>query len=92
MRASSGMPDTRAPATSAAELAVQAEAARLASPVPSPCRNVCRMDAASGYCEGCLRTIDEIAGWSSASDEDKRRIWAQLPQRAAWLAGEEASP
>ncbi len=80
------------PALLAAELAVQAETARQASPVPSPCRDVCRMDPTSGYCEGCLRTIEEIAGWSSAGDEDKRRIWAQLPQRAAWLAGEEASP
>ncbi|AQV92445.1 Fe-S oxidoreductase [Cupriavidus necator] len=80
------------PALLAAELAAQAETALQASPVPSPCRNVCRMDPASGYCEGCLRTIEEIAGWSSAGDEDKRRIWAQLPQRAAWLAGEEASP
>jgi predicted Fe-S protein YdhL (DUF1289 family) len=50
------------------------------------------MDPATGYCAGCLRTIEEIAGWSSAGDEDKRRIWAQLPQRAAWLAGEETSP
>ncbi|CAP62805.1 conserved hypothetical protein; putative exported protein [Cupriavidus taiwanensis LMG 19424] len=75
-----------------AELAAQADAAQRASPVPSPCRNVCRMDPATGYCAGCLRTIEEIAGWSSAGDEDKRRIWAQLPQRAAWLAGEETSP
>lgn len=86
------MADMPAPVTSAAEMAAQADAALQGAPVPSPCRNVCRMDAASGYCEGCLRTIEEIAGWSSASDEDKRRIWAQLPQRAAWLAGEEASP
>ncbi|MBF6989082.1 MULTISPECIES: DUF1289 domain-containing protein [Cupriavidus] len=87
------MPEARAAATLAALAAeLAAQAARLESPVPSPCRNVCRMDAASGYCEGCLRTIEEIAGWSSASDEDKRRIWAQLPRRAAWLAGEETPP
>ncbi|QEZ45351.1 DUF1289 domain-containing protein [Cupriavidus oxalaticus] len=87
------MPEARAAATLAALAAeLAAQAARLETPVPSPCRNVCRMDAASGYCEGCLRTIEEIAGWSSASDEDKRRIWAQLPRRAAWLAGEETPP
>ncbi|WP_439684115.1 DUF1289 domain-containing protein [Cupriavidus oxalaticus] len=87
------MPEARTPATLAALAAELTEqGARLATPVPSPCRNVCRMDAASGYCEGCLRTIEEIAGWSSASDEDKRRIWAQLPRRAAWLAGEETPP
>ncbi|WP_427312294.1 DUF1289 domain-containing protein [Cupriavidus sp. H39] len=75
----------------AAELATQADAAQKAAPVPSPCRNVCRMDPSSGYCEGCLRTIEEIAGWSSAGDQDKRRIWAQLPRRAAGLAGGETS-
>ena len=32
--------------------------------VASPCVNVCRMHAGSGWCEGCLRTIDEIAAWS----------------------------
>ncbi len=68
-------PTPIAPALLAAELAAQAETARQASPVPSPCRNICRMDPASGYCEGCLRTIEEIAGWSCAGDEDKRRIW-----------------
>ncbi|NOV27948.1 DUF1289 domain-containing protein [Cupriavidus necator] len=83
---------TRISAALAGELARQADAAVQATPVPSPCRNVCRMDAASGYCEGCLRTIEEIAAWSSAGDDDKRRIWAQLPQRAARLAGEETSP
>lgn len=36
-----------------------------------------------GYCEGCFRTIDEIAGWANRSDEDKRAIWQTLPQRAA---------
>ncbi|NUO88491.1 MAG: DUF1289 domain-containing protein [Cupriavidus sp.] len=84
-------PSPASPASLAAELARQADAAMQATPVPSPCRNVCRMDPASGYCEGCLRTIEEIAGWSSAGDEDKRRIWAQLPRRAAGLAGEETS-
>ena len=34
-----------------------------AGPVPSPCISVCRMDAVTGWCEGCFRTLDEIAGW-----------------------------
>lgn len=53
----------------------------MASSVPSPCISVCRMDARSGWCEGCLRTIDEIAGWSVMDDEQKRRVWKLLPQR-----------
>jgi uncharacterized protein len=49
--------------------------------VLSPCINVCRMDAATGWCEGCLRTIDEIAAWSMLDDEAKREIWVDLGRR-----------
>jgi predicted Fe-S protein YdhL (DUF1289 family) len=49
----------------------------------SPCINVCVMNAASGLCDGCLRTLDEIAAWSCASDEQKRGIWLQISQRRA---------
>ena len=44
------------------------------------------MDARSGWCEGCLRTLDEIAGWSTMDDDAKRRVWKLLPQRRAALA------
>ena len=55
--------------------------------VASPCINVCQMDAATGWCSGCLRSLDEIAGWSGLVDEDKRAICRQLPERrAAWRA------
>jgi uncharacterized protein len=50
--------------------------------VPSPCISVCRMDAATGLCEGCFRTLDEIADWSMASDDVKRALWQTLVQRA----------
>jgi uncharacterized protein len=49
--------------------------------VPSPCISVCRMDAASGLCEGCFRTIEEIAAWSGLDDEGKRAVWARIEQR-----------
>jgi uncharacterized protein len=39
------------------------------------------MDAATGWCEGCLRTLDEIAAWSTMADERKRAVWLQLSQR-----------
>ncbi len=54
---------------------------RGAVPIVSPCINVCRMDAASGWCEGCLRTIDEIAAWGGLEDEARRRVMAQLAER-----------
>lgn len=50
-------------------------------PVPSPCVNVCRMVPATGLCEGCARTIDEIAGWGAMDDEAKRAVWALLRSR-----------
>ena len=49
---------------------------------PSPCISVCRMDAVTGLCEGCFRTLDEVACWGMASDEERRAIWRQLVQRA----------
>lgn len=51
-------------------------------PVPSPCISVCRMDAATGLCEGCFRTLDEIAAWGMASDQDRRAVWKLLVERA----------
>lgn len=54
-------------------------------PVPSPCKNICRMHGPSGYCVGCGRTLDEIALWSVLDDDDKRAVWAVLPQRLAAL-------
>jgi hypothetical protein len=39
------------------------------------------MDAATGWCEGCLRTIDEIAAWSMLGDELRSEIWFDLDQR-----------
>ena len=50
-------------------------------PSPSPCTRICRMDARTGLCEGCLRTIDEIVGWSAMPDDEKRVIWQALGQR-----------
>ena len=41
------------------------------------------MDAASGFCRGCLRTIEEIGAWSRIGDADKRAIWRAIELRAA---------
>jgi len=58
--------------------------------VPSPCINVCRMDASTGWCEGCLRTIDEIAGWSLYDDDEKRAVWDALDSRHAQFVASQA--
>jgi predicted Fe-S protein YdhL (DUF1289 family) len=50
------------------------------SPV-SPCLGICLMDPRTRTCRGCLRTIEEIAGWYNASNAEKRAILARLAAR-----------
>ena len=49
--------------------------------VESPCIKICTLDARSGLCLGCGRTIDEIAQWTTMSAEERRRVMAELPVR-----------
>ena len=49
--------------------------------VTSPCVDVCEIDAASGWCAGCMRTLDEIAAWGSLDALARRAVWKQLPAR-----------
>jgi predicted Fe-S protein YdhL (DUF1289 family) len=39
------------------------------------------MHPQTGYCLGCFRTLDEIARWSSLSEDEQRAINLQLPLR-----------
>ena len=51
------------------------------APVLSPCIGICHVDEA-GLCEGCRRTVGEIAAWSSMGEEERRRIMDEvLPRR-----------
>ncbi len=49
---------------------------------PSPCTGVCRIDWPSGFCEGCKRTLNEIADWPMLKPAEKRAVLAKLPARA----------
>ena len=53
----------------------------LQTPVPSPCISLCEMAPDTGLCRGCLRNIDEIIAWGSASDEYKRAVWVEIRRR-----------
>ena len=53
----------------------------LAPGVPSPCISICKMDADTGWCQGCFRTLEEIAQWSQAADADKLRVWERIESR-----------
>ncbi|MQA22130.1 DUF1289 domain-containing protein [Rugamonas rivuli] len=56
-------------------------APELATPVPSPCVSLCKMDDDRLYCIGCMRTIPEIIAWSKADDDYKRGVWAEIRRR-----------
>jgi predicted Fe-S protein YdhL (DUF1289 family) len=42
--------------------------------VPSPCVGYCRIDNGTGLCEGCARTLDEIAGWMSMGEDGRQAV------------------
>ena len=39
------------------------------------------MDEASGLCQGCWRTRDELRAWKASDDKAKRAVWALVEQR-----------
>lgn len=46
----------------------------------SPCINVCTIGE-GGLCEGCARTLDEIARWGSMSPAEQRALIEELRGR-----------
>jgi uncharacterized protein len=59
--------------------------------IESPCVKICTLDARSGLCLGCGRTISEIAQWTRMSDGERRRVMAQLPARLATAASAQST-
>lgn len=51
--------------------------------VASPCIAICTINAKNKLCDGCLRTLDEIAEWSDMDNVAKREVWVLIAQRAA---------
>lgn len=49
--------------------------------IETPCTGICVMDAPSGWCQGCGRTLAEIARWGATSDADRSAVMAELPMR-----------
>jgi uncharacterized protein len=54
----------------------------------TPCVRICQIDQVTGLCVGCGRTLDEIGGWVRMSEEKRRALMEELPERlkAAWRA------
>lgn len=49
--------------------------------VPSPCTGVCRIDSTTAWCQGCKRTLEEIADWPMLPPAEKRAVLKALEQR-----------
>ena len=49
--------------------------------IETPCEQICIVDAPSGLCRGCRRSLDEIGRWTAYSDGERRHIMDELPQR-----------
>lgn len=61
-------------------------------PIASPCIRICTIHPHTGLCEGCHRTLKEIAGWSRLSQEERERIMSELPERARSREGDGGGP
>ncbi len=55
--------------------------------VESPCNKICMIHPKARICIGCYRTADEIAGWSRFTNETRRSLIEELPNRADQLPG-----
>ena len=56
--------------------------------IATPCVKVCVVDGESGLCLGCLRTLQEIAGWAALSPEARAAVMQALPGRRGRIAPE----
>jgi len=82
------MPASARTVLSARQAMVQASGSSLVS----PCVGVCRMDAESGWCLGCLRTLGEISNWANAPNTYRLAVWDSIGQRLQGKdAGKEAA-
>lgn len=53
--------------------------------IESPCVKICVIHPETRLCTGCLRSIDEIGGWSRMSADARRQVMEDLPNRGALL-------
>jgi len=51
------------------------------SAISSPCIKICVIDPVSKLCEGCGRSLQEIAQWSQLSEAERLAIMATLEAR-----------
>ncbi|MFN3231657.1 MAG: DUF1289 domain-containing protein [Alphaproteobacteria bacterium] len=47
--------------------------------IQSPCIGVCKLDGP--YCKGCMRSIREIGGWATYTDEERKAVLERITER-----------
>ncbi|MBK8183884.1 MAG: DUF1289 domain-containing protein [Candidatus Competibacteraceae bacterium] len=52
---------------------------------PSPCIGICVINPQTQLCDGCLRTLDEIASWWDYNPAQKQAVLGKLESRLAHL-------
>ena len=53
--------------------------------IESPCVKICVIHPQARLCTGCYRSIDEIGTWSRMSQEARREIMDDLPNRKSQI-------
>ena len=57
--------------------------AQACAALESPCLRACVIDASSGWCRGCWRSLDEISFWVRYTGEEQRQLMQHLEVRRA---------
>jgi predicted Fe-S protein YdhL (DUF1289 family) len=55
--------------------------------VPSPCVSICVVNPNTGLCEGCLRTLNEVAAWGQLHSAQQREVWQLIQARCDAASG-----
>ncbi|TCW84234.1 DUF1289 domain-containing protein [Burkholderia sp. SRS-46] len=53
--------------------------------VKSPCIDICSFDGRTGFCIGCLRTLEEARAWKKMTDHRRHQIVNDRARRQAKL-------
>ena len=49
--------------------------------IHSPCSGTCQIDIDTGFCYGCYRTLDEVAGWVDMTRDEKLQLLTLIEER-----------
>jgi predicted Fe-S protein YdhL (DUF1289 family) len=67
------------------QMAFTTDSAHSNSDPPSPCVGICAINPQTQLCDGCLRTLDEIAAWWDYNPVQKQVVLDDVANRLARL-------